>query len=282
MNRLNLKIVIDQTSGFCFGVKRAIEMAEKAAEQNHAWCLGEIVHNEKEIERLEHRGLSTVDQAHLPGIKNSFVVFRAHGEPPSSYRQAGENNNTVIDATCPIILKIRSKMIQAWENGESIYLFGKHHHPEVIGLNGHIHNQATVFEQLSELDPERLPSSLTLFSQTTMPLEKYRQVIALLENQGIQVKSYQTICRVVSRRYDALSRFCEKVDKLIFLSGKMSSNGKVLYDICKKANPHSYLIHSFDELSGIDFAEGETIGLTGATSTPIWQIEELKARLEEL
>lgn len=281
--KLNLQVTIDKNSGFCFGVVHAINKAEKhLEEEKKVYCIGQIVHNEEEIARLEKKGLITIDHPKLEKIKNQNVLFRAHGEPPSSYKTFEENQNKIIDATCPIILKIHENIEKAYQNNENIFIFGKHNHPEVIGLNGYANNEATVFESPEELKSKSFPSQITLFSQTTKSLKEFNEIIDYLKNQDIELKINDTICRQVSNREEELSDFCRRQDKIVFIAGKNSANGKILYNVCKEANSQAYFVSSEKEIDSKWFAPNEKVGVCGATSTPQWLLEKAKEELEKL
>jgi 4-hydroxy-3-methylbut-2-enyl diphosphate reductase len=276
MNKLNLKIEIDINSGFCFGVTNAINKAENILRQNHElFCLGELVHNEEEIKRLQYQGLKIIHNDELKNIKNTKVLFRAHGEPPESYKLAKKNNNEIIDASCPTILKIQKLIKEAYQNKENIYIYGKHNHPEIIGLTGQVNNKAVVFEDINELKLSKLPPKLTLFSQTTKDINSFYEIVDFVKQKGIDVKIQNTICKKVYHRQKDLMDFAENHDKIILVAGKNSSNGKVLYNECKKINPHSYFISSVKEIKKVWFEKNESIGICGATSTPMWLMKNV-------
>jgi len=276
MNKLNLKIEIDINSGFCFGVTNAINKAENILRQNHElFCLGELVHNEEEIKRLQYQGLKIIHNDELINIKNTKVLFRAHGEPPESYKLAKKNNNEIIDASCPTILKIQKLIKEAYQNNENIFIYGKHNHPEIIGLTGQVNNKAVVFEDINELKLSKLPPKLTLFSQTTKDINRFYEIVDFLKQKGIDVKVQNTICKKVYHRQKDLMDFAENHDKIILVAGKNSSNGKVLYNECKKINSHSYFISSVKEIKKVWFEKNESIGICGATSTPMWLMKNV-------
>lgn len=275
MNKLNLKIEIDENSGFCFGVTNAINKAEKVLDQNHElFCLGELVHNEEELARLQKKGLKIIHNYELKNIKNTRVLFRAHGEPPESYKLAENNNNEIIDASCPTILKIQKLIKEAYQNKENIYIYGKHNHPEIIGLTGQVDNKAIVFEDINELKKRTLPEKLTLFSQTTKDINSFYKIVDFLKQNAIDVKVQNTICEKVYNRQKNLKNFAESHDRILLVAGKNSSNGKVLYDECKKINPHSYFISSVQQIKKQWFNKNESIGICGATSTPMWLMKD--------
>lgn len=278
----NLQVTIDKSSGFCFGVVYAIEMAEDILDnEGYLYCLGDIVHNDEEVERLTARGLKIIDHEVLKTLKNEKVLIRAHGEAPSTYQLALENNLILIDASCPVVLKLQNRIKNSHDDDEQILIFGKHGHAEVIGLQGQTNGKAIVFQDLAELDTIELPSKFTLYSQTTKSTDKFYHIKDQLLSRGYDVKANDTICRQVSNRYGELEKFVANYDKIIFVSGKKSSNGKVLYDVCKKYNDNSYFISNVEELDQSWFSENDKIGICGATSTPMWLMEKVKVALEQ-
>lgn len=278
---LKLKVDIDSNSGFCFGVVYAIDMAEEILdEQGYLYCLGDIVHNDEEVKRLEAKGLRIIDHDFLKSLKDEKVLIRAHGEPPSTYSLALENNLELIDASCPVVLKLQNRIRKSYDKDETIYIYGKHGHAEVLGLLGQTRNNAVVFQDLEELDTTSMPDNITLFSQTTKSVDKFHEIVQTLENKGVQVNANDTICRQVSNRDEELRQFANLYDKIVFVSGTKSSNGKVLYNVCLQQNPNTYFISSVDELERDWFSENDTIGICGATSTPMWLMEEVKNKLE--
>lgn len=281
MMNYNLSVTIDKSSGFCFGVVYAIDMAEDILDnEEYLYCLGDIVHNDEEVERLKAKGLRIIDHEQLHKLKNEKVLIRAHGEAPSTYELALANNLTLIDASCPVVLKLQNRIKNSHDDDEQILIFGKHGHAEVIGLQGQTDGKALVFMDIAELDNVELPSKFTLYSQTTKSVDKFYQIKDELVNRGYEVKANDTICRQVSNRYDELERFVKDFDKIVFVSGKKSSNGKVLYDVCKKYNDNSYFISNIEELNLSWFKENDKVGICGATSTPMWLMEQVKAELE--
>lgn len=276
----NLDVTIDKSSGFCFGVVYAIDMAEDILDnEGKLYCLGDIVHNDEEVERLMAKGLKIIDHEQLNQLNNEKVLIRAHGEAPSTYELALANNLTLIDASCPVVLKLQNRIKNSYDDDEQILIFGKHGHAEVIGLQGQTNGNAIVFQDLAELDHVELPKNITLYSQTTKSVDKFYQIKEELINRGFDLKANDTICRQVSNRYEELENFVINFDKIIFVSGKKSSNGKVLYDVCKKFNPNSYFISNVEELEKDWFVAGDKVGICGATSTPMWLMEKVKAEL---
>jgi 4-hydroxy-3-methylbut-2-enyl diphosphate reductase len=281
MGDYQLQVTIDQDSGFCFGVVYAIDMAEEIlAEDGYLYCLGDIVHNDEEVERLKAQGLRIIEHTELSNLHNEKVLIRAHGEAPETYKIALENNITLIDASCPVVLKLQNRIKTSYDNNEQILIFGKHGHAEVVGLQGQTNGDALVFQDIAELDDADLPPSFTLYSQTTKSMEKFYHVKEQLLSRGYEVKANDTICRQVSNRDKDLPAFAVKFNKVVFVSGKKSSNGKVLYEVCRKHNPDTYFVSSISELDKSMFNPGDKIGIAGATSTPMWLMQQVKAELE--
>lgn len=279
----NLQVEIDTSSGFCFGVVYAIEMAEDILnEEQHLYCLGDIVHNDEEVKRLEQKGLKIIDHEALKDLRNEKVLIRAHGEPPSTYELAIQNNLELIDASCPVVLKLQNRIKNSFDKGEKIYIYGKPGHAEVVGLLGQTSNEATVFQDINELKMEELPENVTLYSQTTKSTDKFYEIERQLKEAGKQVNSNDTICRQVSNRDKELRDFAGKFDKIIFVSGTKSSNGKVLYNVCKERNPNTHFISTVDQLNPEWFAKDDKVGICGATSTPMWLMEEVQSVLRNL
>jgi len=278
----NLRVTIDKDSGFCFGVVYAIDMAEEILEEEgYLYCLGDIVHNDEEVARLTAKGLRIIGHDDLPNLKNEKVLIRAHGESPETYRIALENNIILIDASCPVVLKLQNRIKTSHDDQEKILIFGKHGHAEVIGLQGQTNNEAIVFQDIAELEDVDLPAKFTLYSQTTKSTEKFYSIKDDLLKRGYEVKANDTICRQVSNRYDDLAAFAKQYNYIVFVSGKKSSNGKVLYDVCAKSNPLSYFISDPTELKPEMFQKGASIGVCGATSTPMWLMQKVKSTLEQ-
>ncbi|MDO6389139.1 4-hydroxy-3-methylbut-2-enyl diphosphate reductase [Pontibacter sp. BT731] len=273
----NLQVTIDSNSGFCFGVVYAIQMAEDLLdEQGYLYCLGDIVHNDVEVERLQKRGLRIIDHAQLRELRDEAVLIRAHGEPPTTYHMAMQNNLTLIDASCPVVLKLQNRIKTSYDKDDRIFIYGKHGHAEVMGLLGQTSNKAVVFENLDELMQHELPSKITLYSQTTKSTNSFYNIKDTLEQKGYEVDANDTICRQVSNRDKDLRKFAAQFDKIIFVSGTKSSNGKVLYQVCKETNPATYFVSKVEELQPSWFADGDTVGICGATSTPMWLMEEVR------
>jgi len=279
----NIKVDIDPNSGFCFGVVYAIDLAEEILEQEeYLYCLGDIVHNDAEVKRLEQKGLRIIDHRVYKTLKNEKVLIRAHGEPPETYQIAMENNLELVDASCPVVLKLQNRIKKAHDRGEKIYIYGKHGHAEVLGLLGQTRNEATVFQDIKELDISKLPKDISLYSQTTKSTDSFYQISDELKKSGLNVTENDTICRQVSNRDKELREFSKKYKKIIFVSGTKSSNGKVLYKVCKDQNPNTFFISASGEIDISWFDSNDTIGICGATSTPMWLMEEVKRTIIEL
>jgi 4-hydroxy-3-methylbut-2-enyl diphosphate reductase len=277
----NLQVTIDRDSGFCFGVVYAIDMAEEILEEDgYLYCLGDIVHNDEEVLRLTNKGLRIITHEDLPNLKNEKVLIRAHGEAPETYKTALDNNIILIDASCPVVLKLQNRIKSSYDQNEKILIFGKHGHAEVIGLEGQTNNEALVFMDINELDGVDLPKQFTLYSQTTKSTDKFYKIKDELISRGYDVKANDTICRQVSNRYDDLRKFVKNFDKIVFVSGKKSSNGKVLYEVCKEENPGTYFVSNTAEISTEMFSSNDRVGICGATSTPMWLMESVKKVLE--
>ena len=279
---LGLDVTIDTKSGFCFGVEFAIEIAEEVLkEEGELYCLGDIVHNDMEVKRLEEMGLKIIDHEELENMKDVKVLIRAHGEPPSTYDLAIKNNITLMDASCPVVLKLQNRIKKSHDKDEKIYIYGKHGHPEVKGLMGQTGKDAVVFQDIKELDLDNLPESLTLYTQTTKSKEKFYEIVSKLTKTGVNVNVNDTLCRQVSNRDNQLQDFSNNFDKIVFVSGTKSSNGNALFNVCKQNNSNSYFVSSSDEIDKGWFNKDERVGVCGATSTPMWLMEEVKERILE-
>ncbi|SEJ13704.1 4-hydroxy-3-methylbut-2-enyl diphosphate reductase [Cyclobacterium xiamenense] len=279
---LNLDVHIDQHSGFCFGVVYAIEMAEEILDdEGRLYCLGDIVHNDEEVKRLTQKGLIIINHDSLKDLKNEKILIRAHGEPPSTYELAIKNNLTLVDASCPVVLKLQNRIKNSYDKDETIYIYGKHGHAEVIGLLGQTRNKAVVFQDISELDIPSLPKNITLYSQTTKSTDKFYEINEILKANGITINTNDTICRQVSNRDKELREFASKFDHIVFVSGTKSSNGKVLFNVCKEKNAQTYFVSSPEEVEQSWFTDGQSVGICGATSTPMWLMEKVRDRIRE-
>lgn len=276
----HLSVRIDPNSGFCFGVIYAIQMAEDILdEQGYLYCLGDIVHNDEEVERLEQRGLRIIDYDTLAQLRDEKVLIRAHGEPPSTYQTGLENNLTLIDASCPVVLKLQNRIKTSYDKQERIFIYGKHGHAEVRGLLGQTSGNAVVFESLDELLGHELPPNITLYSQTTKSTDSFYRIKGELEQRGYAINANDTICRQVSNRDKDLRRFAAQFDQIVFVSGTKSSNGKVLYQVCKDTNPRTNFISKVEEICSSWFQPGQSVGICGATSTPMWLMEDVRDAL---
>ena len=279
---LGLDVTIDTKSGFCFGVEYAIEIAEEVlSQEEELYCLGDIVHNDMEVKRLEKMGLRIIDHEDLKNMKDVKVLIRAHGEPPSTYDLAIKNNITLMDASCPVVLKLQNRIKKSHDKKEKIYIYGKHGHPEVKGLMGQTGKDAIVFQDMKELDLNKLPQSLTLYTQTTKSKEKFYEIVSKLTKTGVDVNVNDTLCRQVSNRDNQLQDFSNNFDKIVFVSGTKSSNGNALFNVCKQNNSNSYFVSSSDEIDKGWFSKDESVGVCGATSTPMWLMEEVKEKILE-
>ncbi len=280
---LQLDVAIDHNSGFCFGVVYAIEMAEDILDEyGYLYCLGDIVHNDEEVNRLEKKGLRIINHDNLQQLYGERVLIRAHGEPPSTYRIAAENDLQLIDASCPVVLKLQHRIKKSYDKQEKIYIYGKHGHAEVEGLLGQTNQEAVVFQNLEELNLAEVPSNMTLYSQTTKSTDKFYEITDTLRQSGIEVNANDTICRQVSNRDKELRDFAGRFNKILFVSGTKSSNGKVLYQVCKNQNENTYFVSRKEEVQLNWFSPNDTVGICGATSTPMWLMEEVRDTLLEL
>lgn len=279
-------IEIDEDSGFCFGVVNAIKKAEEELDTvGSLYCLGDIVHNSDEVERLSKKGLKIIDHDDLSKLTDTKVLLRAHGEPPATYKLALTNNVEIVDATCPVVLALQKRILKAWtENpGAQIVIYGKKGHAEVNGLVGQTQGEAIVVENENEIDNIDFSKQIFLFSQTTKSLEGFKILVDKIKermNEGVNFVYYDTICRQVANRMDNIRKFAREHDLVIFVSGKKSSNGKVLFEECKKQNSNTYFVSSADEVEMSMLSDKpRLIGICGATSTPKWQMQEVKDKL---
>ncbi|MEM6348626.1 MAG: 4-hydroxy-3-methylbut-2-enyl diphosphate reductase [Bacteroidota bacterium] len=277
-----LQIEIDKHSGFCFGVVYAIEMAEDhLKEYGKLYCLGDIVHNDKEVERLQAMGLEIINHDDLKELRDATVLIRAHGEPPSTYRLAMENNIELIDASCPVVLKLQNRVRNAHDEERQIVILGKKGHAEVNGLVGQTREEAIVITTEEEAKQLQIDGPVSLYSQTTKSTKLLYNVKSILEDRFDDFKFNDTICRQVSNREPELRKFADRVDVIIFVSGKKSSNGRALHSACKAVNEESYFISGVDEMN-LDWVKGkESVGICGATSTPMWLMEEVASFIDE-
>ncbi len=283
-------VEIDSQSGFCFGVQNAVEIAEKALQKGEkVFSLGPIVHNDREVERLSTLGLASIDHNEFANLKNCKVLIRAHGEPPETYQTAEANNITIIEATCPIVKRLQSKIKDTWnsilEGNGQVVIFGKQGHAEVVGLMGQINNEGILVSGPGDLDKIDFSKPIYLFSQTTMSVREYlnlQDVIrSRMELNGEKEAEKnlvinRTICGQVSNREPHLKAFAKKHDAIVFVSGRESSNGKMLYSVCKSINPETHFVSSPDEIDKSWFQGKNSVGICGATSTPKWLIENIR------
>lgn len=282
------EVEIDEGSGFCFGVVNAIAKAEKELEGGgELHCLGDIVHNGAELARLRGEGLKIIDYEQFGRLRGGRVLFRAHGEPPSTYAEAERNGVSVIDATCPVVLNLQKRIRRTCESDPScqIAIYGKAGHAEVNGLVGQTEGRAIVIESEADADKLDFGAPIALFSQTTMPLEGFEKLKAAIMGKmqsGIPFSAYDTICRQVSGRMNGLKAFASSHDLIIFVGGLKSSNAKALFEICRGANPLSRFVSSAEELEACWFEGVSKVGVCGATSTPKWQMQQIKDTIIKL
>ena len=281
-------IEIDARSGFCHGVVTAIRKAEEELERSSAplYCLGDIVHNSDEVERLGRKGLSTITHADLPSLRGARVLLRAHGEPPSTYATAADMDIEIIDATCPVVLQLQRRIKETYDAPgprPQIVIYGKAGHAEVNGLVGQTDGEAIVVEntdQLSRIDFDR---DIALYSQTTMSLQGLATMVDEINRRispGVKFTYHDTICRQVANRVNHLREFAASHDVVLFVAGAKSSNGKVLYNECLGANPRTHLISRPDDFDPAWIEGAESVGICGATSTPRWLMEQVRDRIE--
>lgn len=276
-------IEIDQHSGFCFGVVYAIEMAEDhLREYGKLYCLGDIVHNDKEVERLQALGLAIIDHERLRSLHDETVLIRAHGEPPETYRIAMENNLELIDASCPVVLKLQNRVRQAYDDDRQIVILGKKGHAEVNGLIGQTHQDAIVISSLEEAQALSVDRPVSLYSQTTKATKLFYEIRDVLAEKFEDFRAHDTICRQVSNREPELIKFSQQHDVIVFVAGKKSSNGRALYGTCLATNPRSHFISDWQELDFSWFDQAASIGICGATSTPIWLMEKVAAHIDQV
>lgn len=285
-----MQVEIDDNSGFCIGVINAIKTAEEwLQKEGILYCLGDIVHNNEELQRLTQMGLRIISHEELHKLHHVRVLIRAHGEPPETYRIARENNIEIIDTTCQVVLRLQQNIKNYHEtqhdhNGQ-ILIFGKKGHAEVIGLVGQTQQQGYVISSMDDLDSIDYNRPAKLYSQTTQNIEEYEQIIAAIQKKYDQAghsnyfESVNTICRSVIHRSKQIQQFAAHYDKILFVSGEKSSNGLYLFDICKKVNPSSFFISKLEQVHQIPVTKNDRIGICGATSTPMWLMEAVKKAL---
>lgn len=283
-------VEIDEGSGFCFGVVNAIRKAEDALKSGEdLYCLGDIVHNNMEVKRLEKLGLKTINHEQYSVLKSNTVLLRAHGEPPTTYDKAEDNNTKLIDATCPVVLRLQRNVRNAYqrsiEDNGQVIIYGKSGHAEVNGLVGQTNGKAIVMESINDIDKIDFSRPIRLFSQTTMMVDRFLEIKALFEkkitNQS-RLEIYNTVCRQVSGRIEAIQKFSQRNDVIIFVSGKKSSNGKALFRECKKTNENAYMVADNTEVNKDWFVNAQSIGVCGATSTPDWLMKSVATHIENI
>lgn len=287
-------VTVDDRSGFCFGVTNAIGKAEELlATEPELYCLGEIVHNDVEVSRLSNAGLVTIDHSMLRSISNKKVLIRAHGEPPSTYKMAKENNLEIVDASCPVVLKLQERIRKSYAEmakcSGQIVIYGKRGHAEVNGLVGQTKGEAIVVEGLSDIDLIDFDKPIELYSQTTKSIEGFNTLKDAIETriseEGGNVanfKAHDTICRQVSNRQPQLSLFARENDVVVFVSGKKSSNGKVLFEVCRSQNERTYMVEDEQEIDNTWFNQVQRVGVCGATSTPRWLLERVAQHIRNI
>ena len=281
-------VEIDNKSGFCFGVRNAIEKAEATlSAETTLYSLGHIVHNELEVKRLQNLGLLTINHDEFFQLKDCKVLIRAHGEPPLTYEYAQRNNITLIDATCPVVLKLQQRVKKASETmnevGGNVIIFGHLGHAEVDGLVGQTDDHAIIIDNPEDYNNIDLSRPMVVFSQTTKSVEDFKKLTENIKNhaQANKVEVHDTICRQVSNRVPHLQDFAVKFDLVVFVGGRHSSNAQVLFDVCKKQNVRSYFVSSPEELQASWFSGMNTVGVSGATSTPQWLMEKVAEKIKQ-
>ena len=285
-----MRVIIDDKSGFCAGVVRAISEAERALEQGgEVFCLGDIVHNRVEVQRLEALGLKTIDHAALEALTNCRVLIRAHGEPPATYTKAEQRGLSIIDATCPVVAALQRRVKRAYEKmqscGGTVVILGKRGHAEVVGLTGQVAEDAVVVESEQDLEQVDFSRPIYFLSQTTQSVTLFNRIceamrVRLADSAMLTVDD--TICRRVSSREEHLRAFARSVDVVVFVCGRKSSNGKVLFEMCREENARSYNIEEASEIDSAWFAGAQSVGVCGATSTPLWLMENVAKEIERL
>jgi len=283
-------IEIDTHSGFCLGVVNAIKKAETFLEGHDTlYSLGDIVHNNKEVERLGSKGMKTITREEMLEMRNTDILFRAHGEPPVTYELAKELGLRLIDATCPVVLSLQAKVRKKYkalkDTDTQIVIFGKNGHAEVIGLLGQTENKAIVLEKLTDAGLLDFSKPIVLFSQTTKSLDEFQSLVSLLKasmQPGASFEYHDTICRQVANRLPLIRNFARLHDCILFVSGAKSSNGKALFEACQSENARTFFITGPDDVQSSMFTENDRIGICGATSTPVWLMEDVKKQVEKL
>ena len=287
-----VKIEIDKGSGFCFGVTTAIRKAEEELGQTgHLYCLGDIVHNTAEVDRLTSRGLETITHEQLEQLHDVKVLLRAHGEPPETYEIARRNRIEIIDATCPVVLKLQQRINATFNGGEpnqavpQIVIYGKRGHAEVLGLVGQTQGRATVIENIDEIDKIDYSRDIDLYSQTTKSVQEFQRIVEEIKRRvepGVTFRSFDTICRSVANRIPQIREFARQHELILFVSGAKSSNGRILFAECLDANPDSHLISGEGDIDPAWLQGKERIGICGATSTPRWLMQKVSEAVQQL
>lgn len=292
-----MEVTIDKNSGYCFGVEYAIQMAENELQNSgELYCLGDIVHNSMEVQRLAALGLKVIDKADLENLHDCKVLIRAHGEPPETYQKALENNIELIDASCPVVLKLQNRVKNEFDlaekKGGQMVIYGQDGHAEVIGLNGQIGNKATIISKVDDLENLDYSKPITLFSQTTKSTAGFNLIRENIEKKFKEFQSEDeisewfdandSICRQVSNREPQLREFAAQHDIILFVSGKKSSNGKALFTVCQSINPNSFFIENETEISPEWFTSAKKVGICGATSTPSWLMQQVANKIMAL
>ena len=292
-----MKVTIDEHSGFCFGVTTAIQTAERELQEGPLFCLGDIVHNGQEVERLAHLGLETIDYDDLRSMRNVRVLLRAHGEPPSTYRIAQQNMIEIIDASCPVVLRLQKMIRDTYQNKvldvrakhsdepiPQIVIFGQKGHAEVIGLEGQTNNTAIVIENRKDVDRLDFARPIYLFAQTTKSVEEFEAIVAAIQERACnQFEYHNTICKNVANRVKRLQAFAQSNEVVIFVGGQKSSNAKVLYNNCLEVNPCTIFVSNEADITTEILQQchaAERVGICGATSTPKWLMEQIKTYIE--
>ncbi|MCW3805190.1 4-hydroxy-3-methylbut-2-enyl diphosphate reductase [Plebeiibacterium marinum] len=287
----SLVIEIDPSSGFCFGVVKAIETVENELQDNGIlYCLGDIVHNNMEMQRLQNKGMISISKNEIDNIKSNKIFIRAHGEPPQTYQQAKSRGLTIIDATCPVVLKLQSRIKSSWKylkpiNGQ-VLIYGKKGHAEVIGLAGQTNNEAFIIESMDEVSKIDLNKPTHLYAQTTKSVDEFKQIATYLNeniSEGTEFKSFDTICRQVANRLPKITAFAQKHELIIFVGGEKSSNAQMLFKQCLKTNKQSYFVSNKEQLNSDWFKMlPKSIGICGATSTPPWLMQQIAEEIKEI
>lgn len=283
---MNLRVEIDPRSGFCNGVVRAVEQAENYLRySNRLYSLGAIVHNSAELERLKQKGLEIVSISDVEQLSDDVILVRAHGEPPQTYELARRNNLQVIDCTCPVVLRLQERVRETWErireSGGQVVIFGKKGHAEVNGLVGQTDGNAVVISDMKEADDLDFSRPVALFSQTTKDPDEFHRIARHILERRPDAVVNDTICRQVSQRHKSLVAFARRHTVILFVSGRESSNGKVLFELCRSVNSRTYWLEKASQIETEWFRDGDSVGICGATSTPKWQLEEIFISLRD-